>query len=256
MRQSSNGSMGASSRAQNRWKGIEMKSFILVLAGLVLLEAPAVAQLRNIDLGATISDGGLRSFYLAMSDYYRVPERQILEIRDRQRISDDDLPVAFFLAARARVQPSVIIDLRIGRRMSWFDISLHYGLTPDIFFMPVGAERIGPPYGNAYGYYRKYGPSKEWKKFRLSDREVVDLVSLRFMSEYHKRTPEDIIGMIEMRGLQSGFVAIHNEILKAKSALNPGKQNPAAKGNADKSKPNPGKGSQNQGTPGNSKKSK
>jgi hypothetical protein len=221
-----------------------MKNIIIVLVGLILCQGSAIAQLRDIDLGATISDGKLRSFYLSISDYYRIPARQVVEIRDRQRISDDELPVVFFLAARARVQPSVIVELRI-KKMSWFDISVHYGLTPDIFYINVGTERIGPPYGNAYGYYRKYGPSKDWKKFRLTDREVIDLVNLRFMCEYHKRTPEEIIGM---RGRQSGFVAIHDEILKAKEKGNlQGNQNPAAKGNA-------AKGNQNRGAQGNAGK--
>ena len=219
----------------------------MVLIGLMLCQGSTLAQLRDIDLGATISDGRLRSFYLAISDHYRVPARQVVEIRNRQRISDDELPVIYFLAARARVQPSAIIDLRI-KKMSWFDISLRFGLTADVFYVNVGAQRIGPPYGNAYGYYRKYGPSKDWKKFRLTDREVVDLVNLRFMSEYHGRTPEEII---EMRGRQSGFVAINDEILKAKAKANPhkGKPNPAAKGNPDK-------GNQNPGAQGNSRKTK
>jgi hypothetical protein len=117
-----------------------------------------------------------------------------------------------------------------------------------IFYVNVGAEPIGPPYGNAYGYYRKYGPSKDWKKIRLTDREVVDLVNLRFMSEYHKRTPEEII---EMRGRQSGFAAINDEILKAraKANLDKAKPNPAAKGNPDQ-------GNRNRGAQGSSQKSR
>jgi len=224
-----------------------MKNIVVALIGLILCQGSVVAQLRDVDLGATISEGRLRGFYLAISDHYRIPARQVVEIRDRHRISDDELAVVFFLAARARVQPSAILDLRITK-MSWFDISLHYGLTPDIFFINVGTERIGPPYGNAFGYYRKYGPSKEWKKFRLTDREVIDLVNLRFMSEYHRRTPEEIIGM---RGRQSGFVAINDEILKAKDNgnLGKGRQKPAANGNSNQRK-------QNQGSQGNSKKAK
>jgi len=74
-------------------------------------------------------------------------------------------------------------------------------------------ERIGPPYGNAYGYYRKYGPSRNWKKIALTDHEVVDLVNLRFMSEHYGMSPETVIAM---RGRESKFVVINEEIRKGK----------------------------------------
>jgi hypothetical protein len=149
-----------------------------------------------------------------------------VEVHDRYRIPEDELPVVFFLAARARVEPSVIISLRI-RKMSWLDISFHFGLTPDIFFVPVVVQRVGPPYGNAYGYYRKYGPAKDWKKFRLTDREVVDLVNLRFVSEHYKVPAEEVM---TMRSRQQGFVVIHEEIRKQKEKGNPEKANPNQKG--------------------------
>jgi hypothetical protein len=58
----------------------------MVLIGLILCQGSAIAQLRDIDLGATISDGRLRSFYLAISDHHRIAARQVVEIRDRPPI--------------------------------------------------------------------------------------------------------------------------------------------------------------------------
>ncbi len=184
--------------------------FSLAVILLVLGFVPALAQ--KVDAGVSIADGELRSFYFAISDYYRVPERNVIEIRERYRLRDDELPVVFFLAARARVAPSVIIDLRLGGR-SWLDITFHYGLTPDIFYVPVKVKNIGPPYGNAYGYYKKYRPTKDWKKIALTDREVMDLVDLRFVSEYHKIPPEEVM---QMRGSGKSFVGIHVEAGKGK----------------------------------------
>jgi hypothetical protein len=187
-----------------------MKRLILLLIGLLFSLSATPAPASDVDLGVSVSDGRLRSFYLAVGDYYQVPPRQVVEVRERYRFSDEELPVVYFLAARAHVEPAVIISLRV-RKMSWFDIALQYQLAPEIFSIPLTAERIGPPYGKAYGYYRKPGPAGDWRNVRLTDAEVVDLVNLRFLSEHYHMTPEKVM---EMRNREKRFVVINNEIRK------------------------------------------
>jgi hypothetical protein len=109
--------------------------------------------------------------------------------------------------------------------MSWLDISFRYGLTPEIFFVPLTTKKVGPPYGKAYGYYKKYHPNKEWKKIILSDDEIVDLVNLRFISEYHKLAPEKVI---KMRSQGMKFVNINVEI-KREKGKSKGKQGKSKK---------------------------
>jgi hypothetical protein len=84
-----------------------------------------------------------------------------LIVRDRG-IHQEELPVVFFLAQRARVSPEAVVDLRL-RGMNWMDITLQFGLSPDIYYVPVKSVKGGPPYGHAYGYCKKH-PKKEWKK--------------------------------------------------------------------------------------------
>jgi len=188
-----------------------IKAALAAAVVAVSLAIPAV-RAGQVDLGVSISDGRLRSFYLAVGDHYRVAPRLVVDYRTRYRLADEELPVVFFLAARAQVAPQAVIALRM-KKQSWFGIALHFGLSPEIFFVPVGLERIGPPYGNAYGYYRKYGRAGDWRKLSLGDREVVDLVNLRFLSEYHGLAPDAIIGL---RGRGQGFVGIHDEIGRGK----------------------------------------
>ncbi len=220
------------SRAAGREGGVVLNFTLFSVIGLLITQTPAMAQTRNVDLGISVSDGRLQSFYLAIGDYYGVQPRQVVDIRQRYRCADDELPVVFFLATRARVESAAIISLRL-KKMSWLNIAFYFRLTPDIFFVPLAPERIGPPYGNAYGYYRKYGPAGDWKKFVLTDREVVDLVNLRFMSEHHRMTPEAVIAM---RGRERTFVVINDEIRKEKEKGKPGKpdQQQKGKGNAKK----------------------
>jgi hypothetical protein len=191
------------------------KAFVLALTAAVLV--PAAAAAAQVDLGISVSDGRLRSFYIAVGDHYRVAPRAVVDLRTRHRLLDEELPVVYFLAARAHVGPQAVVDLRIGRR-TWFDVAVRLGLSPEIFFLPVRAERIGPPYGNAYGYYRKHGRGGDWRTLVLSDREVVDLVNLRFLSEYHGMAPDDIIAL---RGRQTSFIRIHDEIGRAKGKGGP-----------------------------------
>ena len=186
------------------------KSIILVL--LLLIPGWTAAHVNQVDLGLSLADGKLQSFYLAVGDYYGVPQRDMMLVRERYRLRDEELPVAFFLAARARINASVVLDLRVGG-MSWLDIAFRYGLTPEIFYVPVTVERIGPPYGNAYGYFKKYRANREWKRVVLSDQEVVDLVNLRFVSAYHRIPPETVM---EMRGRGQNFITINEQSGKAK----------------------------------------
>ena len=180
-------------------------------AGFVLLQGPAGAQVRGVVPGMSVPDGKLADFYLAVSDYYEVPPLHAVELHERYRCPDEEIPVVYFIAARAHVAPASIVSLRL-RRKSWLDIAFHFGLKPDIFFIPLRTDRVGPPYGNAYGYYRRYAPTREWRKMALSDEEVAALVNLRFMSEYYGTPPESVMAM---RGRGSSFVAINGELKHA-----------------------------------------
>jgi len=166
--------------------------------GAVALAGQAQAQ-TAISVGARIGD-----FNIAVSNYYHVPEREVIVLRER-RIRDDELPVALFIAQRASVAPATIVDLRL-RGLSWWDISVRYGIGPEVYYVPVQVVP-GPPYGKAWGHYKK--PRKQWKTIVLADDEIVSLVQVRFLSEYYHVAPERVV---EVRGHQPDFVAVHYEV--------------------------------------------
>jgi hypothetical protein len=186
-----------------------MRGLIIILAFIIL--SPIGAAEASVDLGVSIGDNGLRGFYIAIGDYYRVPEREVVVVRDRH-ISDEEKPVVFLLAQRAHVSPSAIVDLRLAGR-SWLDISLHFGFGPEIFYVPVRETVvIGPPYGKAYGYYKKK-PKKQWRTIALSDADVVNLVNLKFVSDHYKYAPEKVM---KLREGGKDFVAINDDVVKEK----------------------------------------
>lgn len=186
-----------------------MKKIIFLFIALMFLVPAGPASAQNVSTGISISNGELHNFYLAIGDYYRVPESRVVYVKDHYRFPDEELPVVFFLASRAHVDPQVIIDLRVRQRMSWLNITFHYGLTPEIYYVPV--QRVSPPYGNAYGHYKKH--KKDYKKVRLADADVVNLVNLRFMSEYHGVAAEVVM---DQRGRGERFVVINDHYHKEK----------------------------------------
>ena len=79
------------------------------------------------------------------------------------------------------------------RGHSWWDISVRFGLSPEVYYVPV-ALVPGPPYGRALGHYKKK-QRKQWKTIVLTDADIVNLVELRFLSEHHAVPPERIIAL-------------------------------------------------------------
>jgi len=200
---------------------------VTLTLGLLLTITPVQAQ---VQIGASISDQGLDSFYLAIGDYFHAPTVQIQAVRSR--LAPDEAPVVFFLAQRAHVEPSVILRLRSEGR-SWMDITLHFGLSPAIFYVPVEFDP-GPPYGHAYGYYKKV-PRAKWSTVRLPDADVVNLVNLRFMRDYYDA---DASAVVRLRHEGKHFADIGHAAGKAHAKHGP----PAKRGKGGPPDKNPGKG--------------
>jgi hypothetical protein len=165
------------------------------------------------DMGVSIAGEGLSGFFLVVGDYYRVPQKEIIIIRERG-IPPYEIPVVLFIAKRAHVAPEIITVLRL-RDNAWLHTTLRFGLGPEIFYFPVGGVVRDPPYGRAYGYY-KHKPKKEWKTILLRDDDIINLVNLKLMSEHYGYPPEKII---KMRSEGKEFVLINDEIRKEKEKI-------------------------------------
>ncbi len=187
---------------------------------VVLMGVSAERSTAGVNVGVSVEDGKLTGFYLAVKEYYKVPEREIVVVRERH-IPDEEMPVVFFIARKANVPPSSIIAMRL-KGNSWMEITLRFGLDPEIYYVPVGREISGPPYGKAYGHFKhghkhkKGGPP--WRRgeenegrYRasLGDDDIVNFVNLKFMSEHYRLQPEDVI---DMRSRGRNFVSINDDI--------------------------------------------
>jgi hypothetical protein len=176
-----------------------------VVIAVLALAIPAFLQ-ADVKMGVAVGDQGLSNFYLSVGDYNKVPQPNVVAIR-QQGIPDEELPVVFFLASKANVPYGEIVKLRL-KHMGWLKIALKYRLDPGIFYVPVNGEVKGRVYGKTYGYFHGR-PQNKWNKIKLSDEEVVNNVNLRFVSEHYGYDPDEVI---RLREGGKSFITINNEI--------------------------------------------
>lgn len=189
----------------------------LIVLASISTARPGAAQ-TAVSVNARIGD-----FHVAVANHYHVPEREVIVLRDR-RISDDELPVVLFIAREARVPVSRVLALR-HRGRSWWDISVTFGLRPDVYYVPVLVDP-GPPYGRAHGHYKK--PRREWDRIVLSDADLMHLVHVRFLSEHYGVRPDDVL---QARGRHRTLVAAYSDIGQQRSGKGDRKESGSGRGN-------------------------
>jgi len=153
--------------------------YLAFITGILGASLPA----SSFDIGVSGSDRGINSFSLSIGDYYRVPRQEVMIIE--RSIPRDEMSVVYFLARESRRDARYITDLRL-RGSSWWDISLRLGLDPRTLYVIDTNRHAGPPYGKSYGYSKN-------KKHHLRDSEIVELVNVRFLSDYHHISPDEVI---------------------------------------------------------------
>jgi hypothetical protein len=92
-------------------------------------------------------------------------------------------------------------------RMTWFNIAAKFKIGADAFYVPANGGYAGTVYEKTYKLYGQ--DRRKWNRIHLSDDDIVNFVNLKFASEYHGYTPEQVI---KMRAGGKTFVNIHSDI--------------------------------------------
>lgn len=180
-----------------------------LIPAIILFGLTAGSAQAEVKVGVSIDKDGISGFYLAIGEHYDVPEKEIVIVREK-KVPDEELPVIFHIARHAGVSHLDVIKLRL-KGLSWIDITFHFGLTAEIFYVPI-KHKPGPPYGKAWGHFKK-GKKGGWQKVRLDDSDIVNYVNLRFLTIKYGYTAEAVI---KMRANGDSFVNINGKIKKAK----------------------------------------
>ncbi len=157
-----------------------------ILTGLALVLAttyttPVYAGF-DVSLGATVQLGDDTEVYLAVSSQYYDQDENNVRKWDRQYKDSDDLAVALFISRHAHESPEHVYGMR-AKGLSWWEIGVRLGVPTEAWFVPVKKDP-GPPYGKAYGHWKKNG-KKSPGKMNLSDADAQNLVAVRMLHEYY-----------------------------------------------------------------------
>jgi hypothetical protein len=169
-----------------------MKQRLIPACALVVALATTVCAGQasagvDVCFGAALQIGDDTEVYLAFSSRYYDREEEDVRRWHRHCGESDDLAVALFVARQSGRNPDDVLILR-GQGLAWWEISLRLGVKPEVWFVPV-TRNPGPPYGNAYGRWKKHGKGGP-DKIALSDAEARDLVAVRMLHEYYGVTAE------------------------------------------------------------------
>jgi hypothetical protein len=113
---------------------------------------------------------------LAVSNYGYQPA-VLQPVLPRVRYVEADLPVLMFLQQTSGWPLPQLVDLRASGA-SWSVIFTRVGVPQDVLFAGM-PENPGPPYGNAWGYWRQHP-----RGVRLDDHDVCDLVKIQMASRW------------------------------------------------------------------------
>jgi len=175
---------------------------VFLLLGTFLFGAASV----RADLGPLEPVADL---HRALRDSLGLPEPLIVQALERG-LPDVELPVVGMIAVHASVPVAQVVDLRLGG-MSYYDMTRHYELSPEIYRVPFDDDP-GPPYGNAWGYWKKT-PRAQWRTHRMADAEIVDYANLKLVVDHYHVAPVEVVSY---RKAGKGYAAIHTEVVKVK----------------------------------------
>lgn len=156
------------------------RSFFTTLAlAVAFAGAPAQAGL-DVDLGAHVPLGDDGELFLNISAREFAQPPDVVRSLLPRLPSPDDVSVALFLGQQARIAPARVVEMHASG-LPWFEIGIRLGVPVDTWFVPV-AVTPGPPYGKAYGHWKKH--KRDGTRFVLSDVDARHLVAVRTMHRY------------------------------------------------------------------------
>jgi len=194
----------------------------------LLLAAPASAK---VAVSASVlwspnPDRDVEVFLHASNVAYPAPRDEAVVVFSQLHDPGQDYPVVAFIAHIGRVSLETVWSYRL-RGHSWGDTMLHFGVRTDSL-MFVTAHPPGPPYGKAYGHWKK---DRRMRANALSDDDIRFWVDVRTAAVYTGMTPDQVLrsghGPRDLRNMTAKHYRKHKkdrpEMQKAGFGNGPGK---------------------------------
>jgi len=172
-----------------------MKHFIFLILLLIITSICSSAD-ASAQAGYTIHIGknGLVVLPDELVNYYQAPPDRVGWLNGA-KIPEDQWPLLFELAHAGKVTPDRVWEIR-RQQSGWADVLEELGVSPSYFYYEMpNTQRLSPPYGKAYGYYRNH-PSET---VRWSDEDLVKLASVRFITESTRKPAHEALAIYQSR---------------------------------------------------------
>ena len=178
----------------------------LALAPVLWPAAATAADLfYNATIGLRVNDDA-RFFLNLTNQHYAVPESTAVAVVNRCPRPQDDYPVVMLLARASGRSADAILLMRLHGQ-PWVDVFARSQVSPDVLF--VGMDRDpGPPYGHAWGYWKKHGHDGD-ARTALSDAQIVDLAKLQIVSGYYHVSPYSVIAERQRGSTVERYAVVH-----------------------------------------------
>ena len=164
-----------------------MKWTIKTLALCAVLAA-GMGLARADDKFVVSAGEAANHYYLSLGDYFQITPERVAVARDKN-VTNEELPVVFFIAQQSHMTVEQVIDYR-GKDRAWRKVAKHFGLGPEVFYVEL--KQPEGPYGRPYAEFAKRSRDK-WGKVNLEDADIVNLVNLRFLSEHYRVTSDQVV---------------------------------------------------------------
>ena len=168
------------------WRLAGLAAFVLLT--LTAAGGPTLAGVAyDVTVGLDLSDD-TRVFLNVTNDHFAPPEREATAIVRRCRHPEDDYPVVLFLSHASGVPAGKVLDLRL-QGLSWADVMFRLRIGPGVLFARFDRDP-GPPYGKAWGHYRKH---KKGARISLTDGDIIGLTKLQIAVGHYGVNPYTIL---------------------------------------------------------------
>lgn len=141
----------------------------VICIAVIVGSLSGVLSASNFALGISGSDQGINGFSLSIGNYFGVAPQEVRDVE--YYVPREQMSVVYFLANESHRDARYITDLRRGG-LSWWNISMRLGLDPYILYRAQNSR---------------------YKRHHMRDAEIADYVNVRFLSDYHHVSRDEII---------------------------------------------------------------
>jgi hypothetical protein len=150
-----------------------------------------------------LADNQENEYFKSISEFYNVDLNEVTAVAE-QGINIEELPVVFFLSAKAEVEAGEIVELR-ENGTSWADISTMFSVKPVNHYFQMSKYPENSSYTEVLDKLFKTHKS-EYDNIQLTDADIINLSNLRLI---HKKHAYDLFRVIELKDAGTSFVQIN-----------------------------------------------